>query len=557
VVGLKIGASQIAAAVVAQTNAGNELLDLTRRSLEAGIVVDGEVRDETALASALKAFFDDHKLPRSDVWIGLSSNRIGVRTIDMPAIGDKAQFDNAVRFKAHEVLPVALSESVLDYRVLSEYVDENAKRFCRVLLAVAPRDQVEPYQRVAEQAGLKLAGADLEALGLLRAFVAPRSADNPADTATVVVSIGHESSTLLVAGAGACEFTRVFDWGGNVLLEAIASTLEVRPAEAATMLRHLSLAGPGRQYDPLDESGRARATEAVRQRLTPFARELVNSLQFYQTQAGSLGIGEILITGGTSHLEGVDAVLQQMIGVGVQIGDPFARVIRGADLDPAIESSIGSLAVPIGLALHDDLSRGVNLLPRELARKRDTRSLAMAVGLPVAALIPLAALALTYTGAHGRVSDRQSQLDAIESQIAALPKPTKPVIAAGVATDEATRATAVASVLGGRLTWESVFSDLGRILPENVWLTNLTLTAPDGTAITAPPPPGGATTPTGVQMQGFTYSQPDVALLLARLATVPSLQRVTLTSSLQQPLGSRKVVHFVIVADLNQTGGAS
>jgi hypothetical protein len=58
-------------------------------------------------------------------------------------------------------------------------------------------------------------------------------------------------------------------------------------------------------------------------------------------------------------------------------------------------------------------------------------------------------------------------------------------------------------------------------------------------------------------MQGFTYSQPDVALLLARLATVPSLQRVTLTSSLQQPLGSRKVVHFVIVADLNQTGGAS
>jgi Tfp pilus assembly protein PilN len=155
------------------------------------------------------------------------------------------------------------------------------------------------------------------------------------------------------------------------------------------------------------------------------------------------------------------------------------------------------------------------------------------------------------------VSDRQSQLDAIESQIAALPKPTKPVIAAGVATDEATRATAVASVLGGRLTWESVFSDLGRILPENVWLTNLTLTAPDGTAITAPPPPGGATTPTGVQMQGFTYSQPDVALLLARLATVPSLQRVTLTSSLQQPLGSRKVVHFVIVADLNQTGGAS
>ena len=35
------------------------------------------------------------------------------------------------------------------------------------------------------------------------------------------------------------------------------------------------------------------------------------------------------------------------------------------------------------------------------------------------------------------------------------------------------------------------------------------------------------------------------------------VKRVTLTSSTSQLLGSKKVVHFVIVADLNQTGGAS
>ena len=120
-----------------------------------------------------------------------------------------------------------------------------------MLLVVAPRDQVEPYAEVARRAGIKLSGIDLEALGLLRAFVDPkpfavRAVD---DTATVVVSIGHESSTLLVAGGGACEFTRVFDWGGGALEEAIATALEVHPAEAATILRHLSLSGPGRQFD--------------------------------------------------------------------------------------------------------------------------------------------------------------------------------------------------------------------------------------------------------------------------------------------------------------------
>ena len=329
VVGLKIGASQIAAAVVVETDGGPELVELARRPLAAGIVVDGEVRDLDALSNAVKAFFDDEKLPKQDVRIGLASNRIGVRTFDIVGIDDEAKFDNAVRFKAHEVLPVAAHESVLDYRVLEERPNEAGEPSRRVLLVVAPRDQVEPYAEVADRAGIKLAGIDLEALGLLRAFVEPkpfavRAVD---DTATVVVSIGHESSTLLVSGGGTCEFTRVFDWGGSALEEAIATTLEVHPAEAATILRHLSLSGPGRQFDALDEASRARALDAVRLRLTPFARELVTSLQFYQTQTESLGIGGIVITGGTSHLEGLADALHQMIGVNVAVGDPLARVI--------------------------------------------------------------------------------------------------------------------------------------------------------------------------------------------------------------------------------------
>ena len=71
------------------------------------------------------------------------------------------------------MLPVALSESVLDYRVLEERVGEDGVKSRRVLLVVAPRDQVEPYTRMANLAGIRLEALDLEALGLLRAFVAP------------------------------------------------------------------------------------------------------------------------------------------------------------------------------------------------------------------------------------------------------------------------------------------------------------------------------------------------------------------------------------------------
>ncbi len=569
VVGLKIGASQIAAAVVAETDAGHELVQLARRPLPAGIVVDGEVRDADALTNALKAFFDEEKLPKNDVRIGLASNPIGVRTCDIVGAEDEERFDNAVRFKAHEVLPVAVHESVLDYRVLEERTNEAGEPSRRVLLVVAPRDQVEPFVEVAGRAGIKLAGIDLEALGLLRTFVEPKpfAARAVDDTATVVVAIGHESSTLLVAGGGVCEFTRVFDWGGSALEEAIVASLEVHPAEAATILRHLSLSGPGRQFDALDEAARAKALDAVRLRLTPFARELVSSLQFYQTQNESLGIGGIVITGGTSHLEGLGDALHQMIGVNVSVGDPLARVVTARDFDPAIEATIGSMAVPIGLAIDDIAMRSVNLLPRDAVRKKSRRSTVIAIGAPVAAVVPLVALGALYFGAHGTVSTRQSTLDAVQAQIAILPKPQGPTIDPALVGADAQRAVGVANVLGSRIAWEQMFRDVARVLPENVWLDGMTAKAPvpttpaDAATATTAATPVATTTPaapTDVTITGSTYTQTDVARLLARLATLPSLSNVVLVSSnTQQAKDKKPIVQFNIIAALNTAGGAS
>jgi type IV pilus assembly protein PilM len=566
VVGLKIGASQLAAAVVQQVDGRSELVQAARVPLEPGIVVDGDVRDSVALANALKSFFESAGLPRKDVRIGLASNRIGVRATDVVGIDDPERFDNAVRFKAHEVLPVAVHESVLDYRVIDERASEDGESLRRVLLVVAPRDQIEPYLEVCREAGIRLAGVDLEALGLLRAFVEPRSfATRQADdTATVVVSIGHEASTLLVAGGGACEFTRVFDWGGGTLQEAIAQELDVHAAEATTILRHLALSGTSKPLASLDDESRQRALDAVRSRLTPFARELVSSLQFYQTQPESLGIGEIVITGGTSHLVGLADALHQMIGVNVRVGDPLQRVVARSALDSSLEATIGSLAVPIGLAIEDDAVRSVNLLPSEMRQSGRKKPDLVSIAIPVAAAASIAALGFMFMQANGTTSDRQAELDAVQAEIAALPKPKRPVIDPGVAADEAQRAVALAGVLGGRISWDGVLRDVSLVLPGNVSLTTLTAQLPAPTPAGTPAAPAATPAavptapalPTGVTVEGYTKDQRSVAVLLARLRTVPSLTNVQLQSSTREVVAKKPIVRFVVLADIKQPGGA-
>jgi type IV pilus assembly protein PilM len=350
-VGLKIGASQIAAAKI--VNGGEpELVQVARADLEPGIVVGGELREPEALALALKDFFRKHGLPKRGVRLGIANNRIGVRTFEVVGIDDPKQLANAIRFRAQEVLPIPIEEAVLDYHVLSETKDENGVLTRRVLLVVAYRELVDRYVQACQKAGIQVVGIDLEAFALLRALAEPRT-PVPGDErgALVAVSVGHDRSTFAVSDGRNCEFTRVLEWGGWALNVAIARALDLSPGEAEPVKRALSFAGDAPLPDGFDETQLETAREAARKQLQSFARELVSSLQFYQNQPESLGIGEIVLTGGTTHLPGFAAELEHLIGVPARVGDPLARVkvskkIRDTD-------QTGSFAIAIGLGIED------------------------------------------------------------------------------------------------------------------------------------------------------------------------------------------------------------
>jgi type IV pilus assembly protein PilM len=348
-VGLKIGASGLAAARVAN-NGHTELLQLAREPLDPGIVVGGELRDPEALSEALKAFFKKHKLPRRGIRLGIANNRIGVRTLDIVGIADPKQLANAIRFRAQEALPIPVEEAVLDYRILSESETEEGGRICRVLLVVAYRELVDRYVAACRKAGLTVVGIDLEAFALLRSLSPPRPAEEAPEAALVAVAIGHDRSTFAVSDGAVCEFTRVLEWGGHALDVAVAQALDLTPSEAEPIKRELSLAGRLAPEDLTEEQAEA-AREAMRRQVQTFARELVSSLQFYQGQPGSLGIGEIVLTGGTAHLYGLPDELRRLIGVRVRLGNPLERVKPGKRLQTP--EPVGSLAVAIGLGIED------------------------------------------------------------------------------------------------------------------------------------------------------------------------------------------------------------
>ena len=347
-VGLKIGASQIAAAQVVN-NGAPELVEVFREPLEPGLVVSGEIRDADTLGEVLKHFFELHKLPKRGIRLGVSNNRTGVRIFEIEGVADEQQLENAIRFRAEEVLPIPLDQAVLDYVVLEEREHEDGTAWKRILLVVAYREVVDRYLQACRRAGLQVVGIDHEAFALLRSLEPPASRDD-ASGALVAVAIGHDRTTIAVSNGQHCEFARVLDWGGWTLNVAIARELDRAPSEVESIKRHLSFAQVT-EVDGLAPEQVAKSRDGMQRALGAFARELISSLQFYQAQPAALGIGEVVLTGGTAHMDGFVDAVGEAIGVPVRLGDPFRRLKVGPHV--VHDDQHGSLAIAIGLGIED------------------------------------------------------------------------------------------------------------------------------------------------------------------------------------------------------------
>ena len=349
VVGLRIGSSQLAAAHVAN-NGSRELVRVAYGPIERGLVVAGEVRDAEGLTSALKDFFASNKLPRKGVRLGIASNRIGVRVLDVPAVEDEKQFENAIRFRAQELLPIAITDAILDHVLLEDTTSEEGEPMRRVLLVFAHRELVTRFVDVCRGAGVRLTGIDLDAFGLLRAVAGPRPEGSEPEHAVVAVAIGHERTILAVADGRVCALTRVLEWGSSALDVAIARTLDLAPSEAEPIKLALTLEG-GEIPEGMTPVQLEALRAAARTEIAVLGRELVSSLRFYQSRPDSLAIGELLLTGGGSQLPGLAEELQRMIGAPVRVADPLARVQPAKRVK--LPADAASLAIAIGLGIED------------------------------------------------------------------------------------------------------------------------------------------------------------------------------------------------------------
>jgi type IV pilus assembly protein PilM len=339
VVGLDIGTTAVRAAELSIRSGRVVLVRLGQVGLPPGAVVDGEVVDPTAVASAIRALRRQTRFGPRRVILGVANQRVVVRQVDLPWMPPH-ELRRSITFQAQDHLPIPVEGVELDFDVLAELEGQGGQRIVRILLVAAQKEMIAGHLAAVSRAGLSPVSIDLNPFALLRSL-APVTALS--DGSEVLVDIGARVTNVVVHQGGAPRFVRILLMGGQDITDALTNRLSVEP-EHAERAKLAALADP--DNDPS-------TTAVIDTELAALVEEVRGSLEFYAVQPDAAHPERVTISGGGSLPGRLPERLQESLQLPVERARTLATVRVGRlGLDAGQLAELEPLsAVPIGLAL--------------------------------------------------------------------------------------------------------------------------------------------------------------------------------------------------------------
>lgn len=341
IVGIDIGSAAIRAVELKDPDkARPTLMRYSALALPVGAVSRGEVIEANTVSSVLKRLWSTGGFKTKNVVIGMGNQRVLARDLSLPRMSQE-RIRETLPYQVQEMLPVPVTEAMLDFYPVSESVTDSGPMLHGLLIA-AIKEAVLGNVRAVEKSGLTATGVDLIPFALARVLLRGEQA-----TGTVaIIDIGATATTLLIATGGVPQFLRIIPAGGDDLTTALAQRLEIDAVEAEGLKRGIGLRT--RVDDPQFE----RPMTIIHEVISELLASARNTLEYFSQSRPDARVERILLTGGGSNLTGLPDALAELTRTPVVVADPFhgvtlARSIKSEDL----QQNQAALLVALGLAM--------------------------------------------------------------------------------------------------------------------------------------------------------------------------------------------------------------
>jgi len=361
-VGLDIGTDHVRLAQIKASGSTFVLQKYGVVRLPMGSVVEGEIVDADAVASAIRQLMRTTGLGGANVVIGVSNQKVVVRLIDLPYMED-AELQGAIKYQAQDYIPIPVEEAILDFQIVGDYMTNADEHMNEVLLVAAQRDMIDETVQAVERSGLKLSGIDVTPFAVVRGIfgVAPSvlpDENEAAGEATAVIHMSAGITNIVIVEKGLPRFTRVSSLAANELTQAVATALNVTFDEAEDLkvrvgLPNVDESGLGSVMPADIDPEKARgAQEALEREVSKFIAEIRRSLDYYLTQSAQVRtIRRVVLTGSGAGLRNLDSYVARGLQTKVELADAMHWVSVPPQYQALLEADRLGATAAIGLAM--------------------------------------------------------------------------------------------------------------------------------------------------------------------------------------------------------------
>lgn len=298
---------------------------LGKLNLPAGIIANGEIKNKSELIKAIKKITSDPqygKVISGEVVACLPESKTFIKLIDVQKSPNS--LDDVIGPEIEKHVPLTLNEIYHDWQIIEELTDKY-----QVLIGAAPKNIVNQYTNLLDEAKLSPIALEIEPVAICRSLLKEESAkfkplilENKTKIGVKlnygIIDIGANHTSMIFYSGATILFTVSMPISGEEITDKISRALDLDKTRAE---KAKIICG-------LDET---KADGVIKDILADTLKDLVEKIKeaisFYEnyfSQRGSLN--RILLCGGGANLPELEKIISREFSIEVKLADALTNL---------------------------------------------------------------------------------------------------------------------------------------------------------------------------------------------------------------------------------------
>ena len=285
------------------------------------------------LGETILGAVDQAGIKTKNIALGIPAKKSFTSIVETDTLPEK-ELVKSFKYEIDKYVPMPLSEAKADYVVLGPSPNDPSKT--EILVSSMSKEYAESTMEMIERTGLNIIAMEPEPLAMARALNVPGAVN-----ATMIVDFGEESTDIVIMYKDQPRLVRSIPGGVDVLIRAIANSLNVRVDQARQFILKFGL----------DQSQmQGQIFRILSTHLDGYAAELTKSMRFFQTKYLGSEVGGIVLSSYASMIPAFPEYIEAKTGVSTMRGNPWQFVRTSASQQQALANVSSEFAVVVGLS---------------------------------------------------------------------------------------------------------------------------------------------------------------------------------------------------------------